>query len=199
MNKGILIVISAPAGCGKDTILERAFEKNNQLFYSVSATTRAIRNGETDSISYYFKTREQFLEMVSKNELLEYTEYCGNFYGTPKKAVTDMLSEGKNVVLKIEVEGALNIKKIFNEAVLIFILPPSIKELDRRLHKRGTEDEETIQKRIELAKKELTYAKDYDYLIVNGELEKAIDDFLTIVNAEKFKAERNLDLLATIS
>ncbi len=187
MSKGILIVVSAPAGCGKDTILEQALARNDNLFYSVSATSRGIRPNETDGVSYHFKTREQFEDMIKNGELLEYTEYCGNYYGTPKKAVEDMLSAGKDVILKIEVEGAANVKKIFPDCTMIFILPPSFGELDRRLHKRGTEDEETIKRRIATAREELTYARNYDYLIVNGALEKAVDDFLAVVSAEKMK------------
>ena len=112
MSKGILIVVSAPAGCGKDTILEQALSRNDNLFYSVSATSRAMRPGETDGVNYHFRTREQFESMIENGELLEYTEYCGNYYGTPRKAVEDMLAAGKDVILKIEVEGAGNIRKI---------------------------------------------------------------------------------------
>ena len=187
MSKGILIVVSAPAGCGKDTILEQALGRNDNLFYSVSATSRAMRPGETDGVSYHFRTREQFEDMIKNGELLEYTEYCGNYYGTPRKAVEDMLAAGKDVILKIEVEGAGNIRKMFPDCTMIFILPPSFAELDRRLHKRGTEDEETIQRRLRTAKEELTYARNYDFLVVNGALEKAVDDFLAVVAAEKMK------------
>lgn len=191
MEKGILIVVSAPAGCGKDTILEQALKKNDNLFYSVSATSRAMRPGETDGVSYHFRTREQFEAMINGGELLEYTEYCGNYYGTPKKAVTDMLEAGKDVVLKIEIEGAANVKKMFPECVMIFILPPSLAELDRRLHKRGTETEDVIKIRLETAKKELDFARQYDYYVVNDELSVAVDDFLAVVKAEKCKAENN--------
>ena len=198
MNKGLLIVVSAPAGCGKDTILEQVLANNDNIFYSVSATTRTIRPGEVDGASYYFKSRVEFETMIKNSELLEYTEYCGNYYGTPRKAVMDMLDAGKDVVLKIEVEGAANIKRMFPDCVMIFILPPSISELDRRLHKRGTESEEVIQKRIAAAKNELTYAANYDYTIVNGALEKAIEDFETVVRAEKFRVSRNADLIEEI-
>jgi len=198
MSKGILIVVSAPAGCGKDTILEQALSRNGNLFYSVSATSRAIRPNETDGISYHFKTREQFEDMIKNSELLEYTEYCGNYYGTPKKAVEDMLAAGKDVILKIEVEGAANVKKMFPDCTMIFILPPSFGELDRRLHKRGTEDEETIKRRIETARGELTYARNYDYLIVNGALEKAVDDFLAVVDAEKMRTANCGGLIDTL-
>ena len=195
MDKGILIVVSAPAGCGKDTILAEALAANGNLFYSVSATSRAMRPGETNGVSYHFRTREQFEKMIADGELLEYTEYCGNYYGTPKKAVEDMLAAGKDVILKIEVEGAANVKRIFPDCVMIFILPPSFEELNRRLHKRGTEDEETILRRIETAKRELTYAENYDYLIVNGELSKAVGDFLAAVSAEKNRTCRRKGLL----
>ena len=198
MNKGLLIVVSAPAGCGKDTILEQVLANNDNIFYSVSATTRTIRLGEVDGASYYFNSRDEFETMIKNSELLEYTEYCGNYYGTPRKAVMDMLDAGKDVVLKIEVEGAANIKRMFPDCVMVFILPPSISELDRRLHKRGTESEEVIQKRIAAAKNELTYAANYDYTIVNGALEKAIEDFETVVRAEKFRVSRNADLIEEI-
>ena len=143
-------------------------------------------------------TREEFEDMIANAQLLEYTEYCGNYYGTPKKAVVDMLEQGKDVILKIEIEGAANVKKMFPEATLIFILPPSMNELSRRLHKRGTEDEATIAKRLETARKELAFAKNYDYAIVNGDLDKAIDDFMAVISAEKFTVKRNLDLIKEI-
>lgn len=198
MSKGILVVVSAPAGCGKDTILEQALKLNGNLFYSVSATSRAMRPGETDGVSYHFRTREQFEDMIKNGELLEYTEYCGNYYGTPKKAVEDMLEAGKDVILKIEIEGAANVKKMFPECVMIFILPPSIAELSRRLHKRGTETEEVIALRLETAKKELEFAKNYDYFVVNDALEDAVSDFLTVVRAEKLKAANNPGIIEKI-
>lgn len=190
MSKGILIVVSAPAGCGKDTILEQALKANGNLFYSVSATSRAMRPGETDGVSYHFRTREQFEQMIKDGELLEYTEYVGNYYGTPKKAVTDMLDAGKDVILKIEIEGAANVKKMFPDCTMVFILPPSFAELDRRLHKRGTETDDVIKQRLETARKELEFADNYDYLITNAALEDAVDDFLAVVRAEKCRKER---------
>lgn len=189
MSKGILIVVSAPAGCGKDTLLEQALKSNDNLYYSVSATSRAMRPGETDGVSYFFKTREQFEDMIKNDELLEYTEYVGNYYGTPKKAVTDMLEAGKDVILKIEIEGAANVKKLFPECTLVFILPPSFAELDRRLHKRGTETDDVIKQRLETARKELAFAKNYDYLVTNAALEDAVDDFLAVVRAEKCRRD----------
>lgn len=199
MSRGILFVVSAPAGCGKDTILEKAFAKEINLCYSVSATTRAMRTGETEGISYYFKSREEFEKMIAEGELLEHTEYCGNYYGTPKRTVEDALALGQNVVLKIEIEGAENVKKLIPEAVLIFILPPSMEELSRRLHKRGTEDEETIAKRLKQAEKEISFAKNYDYIIVNDDLDEAVRDLVSIVDAESFKTYRNLEMIQALN
>lgn len=198
MNKGLLFVVSAPAGCGKDTILEQLFKKTDTVGYSVSATTRAPREGEIDGVHYHFKTREEFEQMIKDSEVLEYTEYCGNYYGTPRKGVEKLLSEGKDVILKIEVEGAMNIKRIFPECCLVFILPPSLAELERRLRKRGTETEDKIILRTAQARNELEFAKNYDYLIVNGELDVAVDDLLAVIRGEKLRRERNMALLETI-
>lgn len=198
MGRGILFVVSAPAGCGKDTILEKALAKDINLCYSVSATTRTMRPGETDGISYYFKSRKEFEQMIADGELLEHTEYCGNYYGTPKDTVEETLNGGKNVVLKIEIEGAGNIKKLIPESVLIFILPPSMEELSRRLHKRGTEDEETICKRLKQAETEVACAEKYDYVIVNGDIDEAVENFVSVIKAESFKTVRNKDLILKI-
>ncbi len=198
MNKGLLFVVSAPAGCGKDTILEQLFKKTDTVGYSVSATTRAPREGEVDGVHYHFRTRDEFERMIKGGEVLEYTEYCGNYYGTPRKGVEDLLAGGKDVILKIEVEGAMNIKRIFPECCLVFILPPSLAELERRLRKRGTETEDKIILRTKQAKSELEFAKNYDYYIVNGELEKAVDDLLAVIRAEKLRAARNAELLRSI-
>ena len=192
MEKGLLFVVSAPAGCGKDTILEQLFKCTENVGYSVSATSRAPREGEVDGVHYHFRTREQFEQMIKNEEVLEYTEYCGNYYGTPRKAVEDMLSAGRDVILKIEVEGAM---RQFPECCLVFILPPSMHELERRLRKRGTETEEKIIERTAQAREELKFAENYDYLIVNGELEKAVDDLRAVIEAEKLRKVRRMPLL----
>ena len=197
-HKGLLFVVSAPAGCGKDTILEQVLAKCDNVGYSVSATTRAPRPGEVDGVHYHFRTREQFEQMIADNAVLEYTEYCGNYYGTPKKAVEDMLAEGKDVILKIEVEGAMNIRKLFPECCLVFILPPSMQELERRLRKRGTEDEETIQRRTAQARNEIDVAVNYDSFVVNDALEDAVDDLIAVIRAEKCRKERCTHLLNEI-
>jgi guanylate kinase len=191
-KKGLLIVVSAPAGCGKDTILEAAFKTCKSLQYSVSATTRKIRDGEQDGVHYFFKTREEFEALIAENKLLEHAEYAGNYYGTPRDFVLEMLDAGKDVVLKIEVEGAGNIKKLFPDCVSVFILPPSFTELERRLQKRGTEDAETIQRRINIAKTEMSHVKNYDYVIINEKLEDAVRDFESIIRAEKLATKREI-------
>lgn len=189
MHKGLLIVVSAPSGCGKGTILSEVL-KQDGFFYSVSATTRQPRPGEENGVHYHFLTRDDFQSLVQKNGMLEYAEYCENYYGTPRKAVEDQLLQGKNVVLEIEVQGAMKIRESFPEAVFIFILPPTIDELRDRLEKRGTETSEVIQKRIDEAEQEIKMAVYYDYWIVNNKLEVAVDDFIAIIRSEKLKKER---------
>lgn len=189
MNKGLLIVVSAPSGCGKGTILAEIL-KDPQFYYSISATTRKPRDGEVDGVNYHFLSRERFEDLIQNNGLLEYAQFCDNYYGTPRKQVEEKLNEGKNVILEIEVQGAMKIKKTCPEAVFIFILPPSVKELRRRLNKRGTETEEVINKRISQAVGEIKMAENYDYIMVNDELEKAIEDMKAIISVEKMTCKR---------
>ena len=199
MDKGILFVVSAPAGCGKDTILEQLFKKTDSVGYSVSATTRLPREGEVDGVHYHFMSREQFEQLISDGGVLEYTEYCGNYYGTPRKGVEELLAQGKDVILKIEVEGAMNIRRLFPECCLVFVLPPSMQELERRLRKRGTETEDKIILRTEQARTEVKLAENYDYLIVNGELDAAVEDLLAVIRAEKLRRIRRMGLLEELS
>lgn len=193
--KGSLFVVSAPAGCGKDTILNELFKRTDKAGYAVSATTRAPREGEVNGVHYHFLTREEFERKIAENEVLEYTDYCGNYYGTLKKSVNDLLENGKDAILKIEVEGAMNIKARFPEACLVFILPPSWEVLEKRLRDRGTETEEKIVERTKQAHSEVEHAVDYDYLIVNDELSAAADDLLAVLRAEKLRRARNDELL----
>ena len=190
MNKGLLIVVSGPSGCGKGTILAQIL-KNENFYYSISATTRVPREGEIDGVNYHFMTKSLFEELITRNGMLEYAEYCDNYYGTPRKQVEEMLCRGKNVILEIEVQGAMKIKETCPEAVFIFILPPSINELRRRLDKRGTETEERIQKRIGEAENEIKSAIHYDYIMINGDLSQAVSDLTAIITAEKFTQKRS--------
>lgn len=188
MNKGLLIVVSAPSGCGKGTVLKEILKDEN-YYYSVSATTREPREGETDGVHYRFYSREKFEKLVSDNIMLEHAEYCHNYYGTRGDIVEEMRNKGKDVILEIEVQGAMNVMKKCPEAISIFILPPSVRELERRLRKRGTEKEEVIAERLEKAVEEIGYAPRYKYIIVNDALENAVDDFKAVIKAEKLKAE----------
>jgi guanylate kinase len=194
-KKGLLVVVSAPAGCGKDTILKYAFGVCSNLHYSVSATTRQPRPDEEEGIHYFFKTREEFKQLIEADELLEYTEYAGNYYGTPRDFIPKLLDEGKDIVLKIEIEGAANIRRLFPDCVLVFILPPSFAELENRLQKRGTETEETIRRRVDIAKVEMFSIKNYDYVIINEKLENAVEDFAAIIQAEKLSIKRGIPVI----
>lgn len=195
MNKGMLIVVSGPSGCGKGTVLAEIL-KSDRIFYSVSATTRSPRPGETDGVNYYFLTKEKFVQLIEEDGMLEYASYCGNYYGTPKRPVEDMLEQGKHVILEIEVQGAMKIMEKRPEAVFVFILPPSLKELERRLNKRGTESEDVIKKRLSEAAGEIKLAYKYDYAVINGELSEAVDDLKAIIRAEELKtinSQNNID------
>lgn len=190
MSKGLLFVVSGPSGCGKGTVLSEIL-KRDDFYYSVSATTRPPRAGETDGVNYYFLTKVKFEELIRSGGMLEYACYCGNYYGTPEKPVEEMLNKGKHVILEIEVQGAMKIKEKCPEAVFIFILPPSVKELRSRLNKRGTETEEIIDKRINEAEREIEHAALYDYILVNGELRLALEDFNSIIHAEGLRTRNS--------
>lgn len=192
-DKGTLIVFSGPSGSGKGTILSNFYSSyaDDKIKYSVSATTRSPREGEKDGVNYFFKTKEEFENMISDGQFLEWAKFCDNYYGTPKKAVTDLVDSGYDVILEIETVGAMNVKKNFPDAVMVFVLPPSVEELKKRLSGRGTETEDVIEKRIETALGELPLAQKYDYVIVNDEVEKATEKFWTIVRAERLKTNKN--------
>lgn len=194
MSKGLLIVVSAPSGCGKGTILGEIL-KDDKFYYSVSATTRSPREGEQNGVNYHFITREDFEERIKNNAMLEYAEYCGNYYGTPKKEIEEMREMGKNVLLEIEVQGAMNVREICPDAVFVFILPPSVNELERRLRKRGTETDEVIAERVSQAKGELAFAEKYDYVVVNNALEDAICDFRAVIKAEELKVSNAKEII----
>lgn len=188
MSKGLLVVISAPSGCGKDTIInEIVKEMGNEASISVSMTTRDMRPGEAEGVNYYYVSREQFEENIRNGEMLEYTTYGSNYYGTPVGPVKEKLKNGKVVFLIIEVEGGENVRKIFPDCVKIFVIPPSMYELEKRLRGRGSDKEEVIKERMEIAKTELQRATEYDYIVENDVLEEAISDIKTIIRAEQLK------------
>ncbi len=197
MNRGLLIVVSAPSGCGKGTLLAEIL-KDNDYYYSVSATTRSPREGEVDGVNYHFATREEFEDLIKSDGMLEYAQYCGNYYRTPKKEVEKKLSEGKNVILEIEVQGAMQVKEIAPEGVFVFILPPSVSELKKRLLKRGTEEISVIEKRVSEAVGEIKYAEKYDYVIVNDDLSKAVDDFKMVISAEKMRTKNSKEIIEEV-
>ena len=183
-EKGLLIVFSGPAGCGKSTVLSRYMQKYENCVFSVSATTRKPREGEADGVNYHFVTRDEFEAMLARGEMLEHTEYCGNYYGTPLKPILKALEEGKDVIFDIEVDGAFQVKKRYPEALLIFMQPPSLEELRARLEGRGTETSEVIDKRMERAETELGLAEKYDYIIVNDTVEDAVEDLESVIEYE---------------
>lgn len=190
-NKGVLIVISGFAGSGKGTITKELINRFDNYSVSVSATTRNPRPMEENGKDYFFVSREEFERMIKENELLEYTEYVGNYYGTPRKYVEKMLNEGKDVILEIEYIGAFNVKRAFNEAVLIFVTPPSVEEVYLRLKGRNTESEEVILKRIRRGQEEAAIIDKYDYVIVNDDIETAIEDIHNTIKCSKFSSVRN--------
>lgn len=186
--KGTLYVISGPSGTGKGTVIAEFLKKHgDDVFLSISATTRSPRNGEVDGEHYYFKTKEEFEKLISDDGFLEWASFCGNYYGTPKKYVDEALNSGKDVFLEIEIQGAMKIMEKDIGAKFIFILPPSVEELRRRLEGRKTESAEVIEKRMETAKKELPYAEKYDYAVVNDKVENAVFYIESILNAERCK------------
>ena len=188
--KGLLIVISAPSGTGKTTLTHMLLKAFPNMEFSVSYTTRKPRPGEVNGKDYFFVDRDTFERMIEEGDFLEWAEVYGNLYGTSKSQVLKALNEGKDVLLDIDTQGALQVKKNFPEAVLIFILPPSLKELERRLRSRGTDDEETIERRLKTARVEIERAPLYDYIVVNDVLEEAFEKLKSIVIAEKCRTER---------
>ena len=188
-EKGKLVVISAPSGTGKSTVINRLIEILPELVFSVSATTRAPRAGEVDGVEYHFVTHEEFREMITQGEFLEYAEYVGEFYGTPKRMIYECIKDEKNVLLDIEVQGAKQVMALEPDAVTIFIAPPDMKELERRLRIRGTDSEEKLSARLERAHQELEERVHYKYIVVNDDVTRAAEEIVSIINMEQQAAD----------
>lgn len=188
-NKGLILVVSGPSGTGKDTIVNEILEHHlpDETYVSISMTTRKPRDGEIDGVHYHFVDVAEFERRIENNEMLEYAKYGSNYYGTPLEPIKQMTAEGKVVILIIEVQGAQLVKNLLPRARRIFIAPPSLEVLEQRLRTRGTETEEAITKRMQITQTELTYIKDYDYVVENDVLSEAVEDVMTIIKAEKLK------------
>ena len=195
-KRGLLIVLSGPSGVGKGTVRAAIFSKGEQKFvYSISATTRLPRTGETDGIDYFFKTREEFEQMIQNKQLLEYAEYVGNYYGTPLEYVENTLAKGKDVFLEIDVQGAIQVRELMPDGVFIFLTPPDLNELESRIVNRGTDSDEVIAKRMKPAREELELMKYYDYSVVNDTVDNAVQKIEAIIQTEHLRIVRNLDTI----
>ena len=194
-ENGILVIVSGPSGAGKSTIISKLFEKRSDVRFSVSATTRAPREGEIDGKDYFFKTREEFLEMIRADAFLEHAEYVGNNYGTPAAPVDSNLKSGFTVLLDIEVQGASQVMEKRADAVSVFLCPPSLEELERRLRGRGTDSEEKIRDRLMAAHREYAQVHKYDYIVINDDAETAVRELDAIITAEKCRTDRKKHLI----
>ena len=190
-ERGLLLVVSGPSGAGKGTVLDALFKRRAGLFYSVSATTRAPRPGEVDGQNYYFMTKEDFEREIAAENMLEYARYCENYYGSPRTPVEAQRDKGLDVVLEIEVQGAMKVRHNCPDATLIFIMPPSVAELERRLRGRGTEADDVVRRRLETSKAEVHTASAYDYIVLNDNVERAAHDVDCIITAEKLRSVRH--------
>lgn len=198
-RKGMIIVLSGFSGAGKGTIMKNLLKEHpGEYHLSISATTRSKRQGEEDGREYFFKTREEFDQMIAEGELLEYATFNGNSYGTPRSYVEKLVNEGKDVILEIEIQGALQVKKLYPEALLLFVMPPSADALRERLVGRGTETPDVIAQRLAISSKESQYMGGYDYLVINDQLEKSVENVHAIISCEHFKTTRNSDTIDMI-
>jgi len=192
INNGLLIVISGPSGAGKGTIC-KALSEDQDLWISVSATTRKPRNGEVDGVNYFFLSKQEFTDKINEDDFFEYAEVYGNYYGTPKWKTLEAIYSGRDVVLEIDIQGALKVKQQYPEGVFIFILPPSMEELKQRIINRGTETEESLIRRFKSAYQEVNYISKYNYAVVNDTVENAVEKIKAILTAEKCRVDRLKD------
>lgn len=198
-NRGILTVVSGFSGAGKGTIMKELMRKySEQYALSISATTRAPRDGETDGVEYFFKSREEFEQMIADEKLIEYAQYVGNYYGTPKAYVEEQLNAGKDVILEIEIQGALKVKKRFPDTLLLFVTPPSAVELKNRLIGRGTETMDVIESRLARALEEAEGIEAYDYLVINDVLSECVEEVHEIIQNEHYRVSRNIKAINTM-
>lgn len=198
MNKGVLVVVSGFSGAGKGTVMKELLSRYENYALSISVTTRDPRPGEEEGKAYFFRTKEEFEAMIQEDALLEHAQYVGNYYGTPRSYVEKQLSDGKDVILEIEIQGAMNIKEKIPGAVLVFVTPPNMEELQKRLVGRGTEEEAVIQSRLKRAGEEAEGMENYDYLLINDDLNVCVETLHQIIQSEHYKANRNLELIQTL-
>ena len=195
MNKGNLFIISGPSGSGKDTVLSEVFKRCPELKFSISVITRPMREGETKDGKYRFISRDEFEQMIEKNELLEYNEFVGNYYGTPKKYIIEKIENGEDVMVEVDVNGAKQIREKMPEAVSIFICPPSFEILKKRLTNRGTDCTATVEKRLAASIGEIKRATEYDYIVVNDALEDAVDNTVAVIKSVRLKTKNNTAII----
>lgn len=195
MSKGNIYIVSGPSGSGKDTLLAELFKRIDNIFFSISSITRPMREGEKEGEKYNFISKEKFISMIGNNELLEHNNYVGNYYGTPKAPVLKASEEGKDVIIEVDVNGAAAIRSKLSDTVSIFIMPPSFEELRRRLSGRGTESDEVIAERMYKALEEIGRAKEYDYIVVNDDLDTAVNNAVSIILSNRLKLDKNLNVI----
>lgn len=197
-RKGILIVVSGFSGVGKGTLMKCLTERYGHYALSISATTRPPRKGEEDGREYFFKTKEEFEQLIKEERLIEYACYCGNYYGTPCDYVEDQMEQGRDVILEIELQGALKVRQKYPEALLLFVMPPDAQTLLSRLQARGTETEDVIRARLERAVEESQDVEKYDYMIINDDLEQSVEKLHSLIESQHYKMSRNLDFVRQI-